>query len=154
MQTHTMANRAVLPDYSDRIARAFHPVPFSPACLACRCTCNVDMEFIHNIILAFPYSFVKRIYSLFCIIFKTFNLILSLYLIWTVTSIVTPHPHVINKCLRHFNSPTLHSLGVPFCVTFLHNSLMNSLQRIFTDHFCRKDLSSTFSWLCHRKCQK
>lgn len=80
MQTHTMANRAVLPDYSDRIARAFHPVPFSPACLACRCTCNVDMEFIHNIILAFPYSFVKRIYSLFCIIFKTFNLILSLYL--------------------------------------------------------------------------
>ena len=29
----------------------------------------------------------------------------------------------------------LRGLGVSFCVFFLHNSLMNILQKIFTDHF-------------------
>lgn len=31
--------------------------------------------------------------------------------------------------------PIMGESGVPFCVIFLHNSLMNILQQIFTDHY-------------------
>ena len=43
-----------------------------------------------------------------------------------------------NKVSSTLQPPNPHSwgkLGVSFCYIFLHNSLMNILQRIFTDHY-------------------